>query len=172
MAFYTGSLADMAMGPGAGTGMGEGVVRPAPMQPSGGSQGDPMAYYYQLGQQLLQQQIAMQQQMTAQMGQMEQQQGGVPAGNLNLGGSSFLTSGFDPGWLSTRLSAGSANGATLGGSGGGGGGMGGGKGGEDWEDQGPPDNTTAGDDRIKGGFWSGFKDLFGIGANNKFGFGR
>jgi hypothetical protein len=145
-----------------------GYGRRYPQQP------DPMQYYFQLGQQLLQQQMAMQQQMASQMGQMQGNSGGGnnPLDNsLNLGATGMLTSNFDPNWLASRLSAGSANGAKIGGITSGGGG-GGGSGGEGWEDQGPPDNTTAGDSRIKGGFWNKTKDFFGWGKNNKFGFGR
>lgn len=120
MAFYTGNLLDAALGPGAGTGTGEGVVRPAPMQPSA-PQADPMAYYFQLGQQLLQQQQAMQRQ------QMQPQGVAAPAIDESFDlGTGMLTAGFDPNWLAQRLDAGSANGASIQSGGGGSiGGMGG-----------------------------------------------
>lgn len=112
MAFYTGNLLDAALGPGAGTGMGEGIVRPAPMQPSA-PQADPMAYYFQLGQQLLQKQQAMQQQLQPQ--QPATLSGGGPDTSFDLGSTGLLTAGFDPTWLTQRLDAASANGAAIGG---------------------------------------------------------
>lgn len=74
----------------------------APAQP------DPMQYYFQLGQQLLQQQAAMQQSLA--------QSNGMPQGSLDLG-NPMLTAGYDPTWLTQRLDAASANGAAIGGMG-------------------------------------------------------
>lgn len=78
----------------------------------GQSGGDGMAFYTQIGQQILERQMA-------QM-QMQQQQSRVVAGQQaesapaqSMGTQGSLTSGFDADWLNKRLSAGSANGAGI-----------------------------------------------------------
>jgi hypothetical protein len=131
---------------------------------------DPMQYYFELGQQLLQQQMAMQRQLQPQMAMPQAGGSAAPAtDSFDLGSTGLLTGGFDPNWLASRLAAGSANGASIqSGSKGGGGGQRQ----ESWESEGPPDNTTAGDVRLKSGGWNRTKDFFGWGANNKMGFGR
>lgn len=68
---------------------------------------DPMRYYFELGQQLLQQQQAMQQQVDS--GQMP----AAPASSLNLG-NQMLTAGYDPDWLTQRIAAASVDGAKIG----------------------------------------------------------
>lgn len=69
-------------------------------------QADPMQYYFQLGQQMLQQQAQLQQQMA-------QQQGSGMDNSFDVGANPMLTAGFDPNWLTQRLAAGSANGASI-----------------------------------------------------------
>lgn len=132
-----------------------------------------MRYYMELGRDIAvrkaneslmaaQQQAALSAQM---MGQQPPTVGGSD-NSLQLG-NTLLSMGFDPNWLSQRLSAGSANGAKIGGMTSGGGG-----GGEDYVPSEHPEDRIAGKERLQGGFGAKFKDFFGVGANNRFGFGR
>lgn len=145
--------------------MGLGLQQPAPAMPDFASlQSNQMGMYMQLGQEMVQRQMAAMQQAFQQMQAMQPPT--QPDGqSLNLG-NNMLASGFDMNWLSQRLAAGSANGASIKGLGGGGGG------GEDYVPSEHPEDRIAGSERLKDGFWNKTKDLMGWGANNKFGFGR
>lgn len=133
------------------------IERPAPAPPSP----SPMQQYEQLG--AAYRQLSVAQAQPQQISPLV----GPKGGQLGLQPAP-LTAGFDQDWIAKRISAGSADGATIGGGKGGGGGQE-----DDMDDPHNPKRDAVtqrdygkmkGADRLQGGGggWSKFKGMFGM----------